>query len=211
MRNLRRKAFYWSPTVNFKDGTLSGKLGGLSCGGESIITEGGPDATEFPKWVEGVGEPGDRGMSKSAAVGGSPSSWLADASPSMGRGDGIMMGALPVTALGRRWFWCGRGGISSQLRCGSTNFTFSWITTQSFPLCCWPSHSTVPRTRMTTHCGSQRLVNANRSSALSKIVSPTWIFYHQRVSLNVAYYTYDLLMWHDVPSGELMINHPGAY
>ena len=42
---------------------------GLSCGGESIITEEGPDPTEFPEWGEEVGEPGDRGMMKSAAGG----------------------------------------------------------------------------------------------------------------------------------------------
>ena len=78
---------------NFRVGTLSGKLGGggflgcltahpssqqvnvnrqgevLSCGGESIITEEGSDLTEFPEWVEGVWEPGDRGMSMAAAGG----------------------------------------------------------------------------------------------------------------------------------------------
>ena len=42
---------------------------GLSCGGESILTEEGPDPTEFPEWVEGIGKPGDRGMSKSAVSG----------------------------------------------------------------------------------------------------------------------------------------------
>ena len=43
---------------------------GVSCWGKSIITEEGPDATEFPELVEGVWESGDRGMSKSAAGGG---------------------------------------------------------------------------------------------------------------------------------------------
>ena len=73
---------------NFRGGTVSGKLGGgeflscltahpfslrvnvnrqgegLSCRGESIITEEGPDPTKFLVWVEGVGEPGNRGMWK---------------------------------------------------------------------------------------------------------------------------------------------------
>ena len=42
---------------------------GLSCGGESIFTEEGLDPTEFPEWVERIGKPGDRGMSKSAVSG----------------------------------------------------------------------------------------------------------------------------------------------
>ena len=200
---------------NFRGGTLSGKLGGgefvgcltvhpssqrvnvnrqgegLSCGGESIITEEGHYPTECPEWVEGVGEPGDRGMSMSAAgcacespcnastVGGvcegSPSSWPARASPFRGVCDGLIIGAPPITAQGRRWGWRGRGVISSQLRWGSTNFTFSRLATRSLPLCCWRSHRTGPRTHTTSHCGSQRLVNVNRSSGLSKTVSPTWI------------------------------------
>ena len=156
---------------NFRGGTLSGKLGGgefvgcltahpssrrvyvnrqgegLSCGGESIITEEGTDPKEFPKWVEGVGEPGDRGMWMSAARGtcespcngstvggvceGSPSSWPARASPFGGVCGGLIMGAPPITARGRCWVRRGRGVISSQLRWGSTNFTFSQLATWS--------------------------------------------------------------------------------
>ena len=60
----------------------------LSCGGESIITEEGPDPTEFSEWVEGLGEPGDKGMSMSAAGG-------ACESPCNGSTDGGVCEGLP--------------------------------------------------------------------------------------------------------------------